>query len=80
MWKSARAGVDIVQRTVKQMKNPAIAAALTGVEIVGTAVAFGAAETLLAVAVAYAVYRLAADQLRGESASPPKSTSAKSTT
>jgi hypothetical protein len=49
------------------LKRPAVAAATTGAEIVGTALAFGAAETLLAVVAAYTVYRLVEERVGGRS-------------
>jgi hypothetical protein len=46
-----------VQRIVLGMKRPAIGAAIAGAEVIGTAVVFGVAETLVAAAAAYVVFR-----------------------
>lgn len=41
----------------QKLKNPVAAAVLAGVEVAGTAVAFGVAETLLGLAAAYYVFQ-----------------------
>ena len=41
----------------QKLKNPVAAAVLAGVEVAGTAVAFGIAETLLGVAAAYFAFQ-----------------------
>jgi hypothetical protein len=41
----------------QKLKNPVAAAVLAGVEVAGTAVAFGVAETLLGLAAAYVAFQ-----------------------
>jgi hypothetical protein len=64
---SAIASSARVAAVSKKLKSPAVAAVLTGVEIAGTAVAFGVAETVISVAAAYAAYRA----LSGRAAAAP---------
>ena len=69
--RAASRAVEGVGRLVRITKRPAIGAALTAVEIVGTAVVLGAAETLVAVVAAYAVFRTM-EQRRNEQSHGPE--------
>jgi hypothetical protein len=61
---AANGNGETVQRIVSEMKRPAIGAAIAGFEVVGTAVIFGVAETLVAAAAAYVVFRCIEDRCR----------------
>lgn len=55
---------DTLQRLMSELKRPTVGAAIAGAEVVGTAIVFGVAETLVAATAAYVVFRCVEEQFR----------------